>query len=207
MSAPPPHPSSDPRLRPYFELLTETHEPPLLDSIRARMLDLLAQGPRCLDREHTEPGHFTASGFVLSPDLEQLLLIRHRKLGLWLQPGGHIEAADPSPLEAALREVQEESSLRSVELLRPLVDLDIHQIPAWGEVGAHLHFDLRVLFRAESWEVQGESRDSPARWFPLHQLCSVTARDELADGRSTDASVLKVAARLERGLLSRGPNR
>lgn len=200
-------PPSDPRVLRVFELLTQLQRAPQLERTRTRMLELLAQGPNSLSRHHTEPGHFTASGFVLSPDEGQLLLIRHKKLQLWLQPGGHIEASDRGPLEAAIREVQEETALEDVELLQPLVDLDVHHIPSRGEEKAHLHFDLRMLFRARTWDVQGEAPDSPARWFPLPQLSSLTAGAELADGWSTDDSVLKVAACLERGLLSRGPSR
>ncbi|MFI5083488.1 MAG: NUDIX domain-containing protein [Streptosporangiales bacterium] len=47
--------------------------------------------------------HFTASGIVLSHD-EQVLLIKHRKLGMWLYPGGHIEPNE-DPVQAVLREV------------------------------------------------------------------------------------------------------
>ncbi|MEN8041330.1 MAG: hypothetical protein ABFR95_07475, partial [Actinomycetota bacterium] len=47
-------------------------------------------------RSEFEPGHFTASGFVTSPDGEALLLIHHGKLDRWLQPGGHIDPEDAS---------------------------------------------------------------------------------------------------------------
>jgi 8-oxo-dGTP diphosphatase len=45
--------------------------------------------------------HFTASGIVLAD--EQVLLVEHRKLGMWLYPGGHIEP-DEDPVQAVLRE-------------------------------------------------------------------------------------------------------
>ena len=52
---------------------------------------------------------WTASVLVLRPD-RQILLLLHGKLGVWLGPGGHIEAGE-SPDEAALREVMEETGL------------------------------------------------------------------------------------------------
>ena len=57
--------------------------------------------------------HFTVAVFVVADG--KVLLHRHRKLGMWLPPGGHIER-DELPDEAAVREVWEETGLR-VELV------------------------------------------------------------------------------------------
>ncbi len=56
---------------------------------------------------------FTVAVFVVHND--HVLLHPHRKLGIWLPPGGHIEPNE-LPDEAALREVEEESGL-AVELV------------------------------------------------------------------------------------------
>ena len=48
------------------------------------------------------PGHFTASAFVFSPERDAVLLIKHTFLRLWLQPGGHIEENDASIVDAML---------------------------------------------------------------------------------------------------------
>ena len=56
------------------------------------------------------PGHVTASAWILSPDRKQVLLTRHRKLGRWLQLGGHADG-DPDVLGVALREAREESGM------------------------------------------------------------------------------------------------
>lgn len=56
---------------------------------------------------------FTATTFVVQDG--RTLLLRHRKLGLWLPPGGHIDP-DELPDDAARREVREESGLE-VELI------------------------------------------------------------------------------------------
>lgn len=56
---------------------------------------------------------FTASVFVVHEG--KVLLHKHKKLGLWLQPGGHIELED-DPNEAAIREMQEETGL-DIELV------------------------------------------------------------------------------------------
>src|SRR3712207_9577083 len=57
--------------------------------------------------------HFTVAVFVVSEG--KVLLHRHRKLGMWLPPGGHIER-DELPDDAAVREVFEETGIR-VELV------------------------------------------------------------------------------------------
>src|SRR5690348_3990094 len=56
---------------------------------------------------------FTATTFIVHA--QRTLLLHHRKLGMWLPPGGHIDAHE-LPDQAALREVREESGLE-VELL------------------------------------------------------------------------------------------
>jgi 8-oxo-dGTP pyrophosphatase MutT (NUDIX family) len=57
--------------------------------------------------------HFTVAVFVVRDG--KVLLHLHRKLGMWLPPGGHIER-DELPDEAAVREVLEETGV-SVELV------------------------------------------------------------------------------------------
>lgn len=53
---------------------------------------------------------FTSGGLVIKD--EQILLIKHRKLGIWLAPGGHLEAGE-LPHQAALREVAEETGIQA----------------------------------------------------------------------------------------------
>ena len=62
-------------------------------------------------REHGR--HFTVAVFVVRDG--KVLLHWHRKLGMWLPPGGHIER-DELPDEAAVREVREETGVE-VELV------------------------------------------------------------------------------------------
>lgn len=52
--------------------------------------------------------HFTASALIL--DNERVLLVYHKKLDVWLYPGGHVENNE-NPTETLLREVAEETGL------------------------------------------------------------------------------------------------
>ncbi|HXM77372.1 MAG TPA: NUDIX domain-containing protein, partial [Thermoanaerobaculia bacterium] len=54
----------------------------------------------------TAQGHVTGSAVVARPDGSAFLLVRHRKLGRWLQPGGHADPGDRTVLETALREAR-----------------------------------------------------------------------------------------------------
>ena len=62
-------------------------------------------------------GHVTGSGLVLSPDRSHVLLIHHRFLERWLQPGGHMEPHEITPYDTALREVREETGLQPLRYI------------------------------------------------------------------------------------------
>jgi 8-oxo-dGTP pyrophosphatase MutT (NUDIX family) len=162
--------------------------------------DLVRSAPSSdapFSRVSYSPGHFTASAFVLSPDRQELLLILHKKLGLWLQPGGHIEEGDESFVAAARREVREETGIELARLVDPWLDLDVHAIPAYRDVPAHSHYDIRVLLEAESLQVEASSEVLRAKWFRLETLAE--CQGPLEGGMSTDASVRRVAANLLSG--------
>ena len=52
--------------------------------------------------------HFCVSVYVYDEKEQKDLLIKHKKMGLWVQPGGHVEPNE-SMEEAAIREVYEET--------------------------------------------------------------------------------------------------
>ena len=103
-----------------------------------RMLRFLALSPDPFGRGNPE-GHITCSAVIGRPDGSAFLLVHHRKLDRWLQPGGHTDAADADVLAAALREAREETGLLALTPAlngRPF-DVDVHPIPAHGADPAH----------------------------------------------------------------------
>jgi 8-oxo-dGTP pyrophosphatase MutT (NUDIX family) len=154
----------------------------------ARMLALLEAPGDPFARDHFVPGHFTASAFVVAPDGDALLLIRHPKLGRWLQPGGHIEAGDSGLLAAARRELREEVGMDEAALaVDGIFDLDVHRIPALGREPEHEHFDVRFLFRAgERALPEGRGEGDALRWFSLREI----------EAGASDASVRRAARKL-----------
>ena len=126
------------------------------------------------DRRIAE-GHLTGAAIVVSASGARVLLLHHRKLQRWLQPGGHGDPGERTGEEVALREAREETGLAGLTLHpaapRPL-DVDVHPIPARGSEPAHLHLDLRYLVIAPeqaSITVQ-EEEASAVQWFGWEEL-------------------------------------
>lgn len=121
-------------------------------------------------------GHVTGSAWIVSPDRTQTLLIHHRKLNRWLQPGGHADG-DPDVAAVALREAQEETGLSSLWLVpsekvpgQPILifDVDVHSIPARHNVPEHLHYDIRFLLEADPAEpLETSDEVNNSQWFLL----------------------------------------
>ncbi|MEO7032958.1 MAG: NUDIX hydrolase [Polyangiaceae bacterium] len=154
-----------------------------------RMLELSRASSAC-ERSHFTPGHFTASAFVLSPDKREVILIHHKKLGIWVQPGGHVEATDAGLLSAARREVAEEVGLGELDLLpseSSLFDVDIHTIPARKAEPAHEHFDVRFAFVARTRDFERTEEVADVRWVPLGDVGEIT----------NDVSVLRAVQKLQ----------
>ena len=142
----------------------------------------LAERADSTNRDRFDPGHFTASGFVVSPDASALLLIHHRRLDRWLQPGGHIDPEDGSPIAAAAREVLEETGITTEPILPDLIDLDIHPIPPRAPEPSHEHFDLRFALRALGAKLVADDEVNDAVWVPWSQIQSYAVDESVIRG-------------------------
>ena len=131
--------------------LQETH--------RARIDKFLTEhGPLALTRTCI-PGHLTASCLLWDAPGERVLLHRHRKLGLWLQFGGHCDG-DGDLRGVARRETLEECGIDPMVLTEHPIDFDVHEIPARKGEPAHLHLDVRFLARAPEGAQEAVSEES-----------------------------------------------
>lgn len=140
----------------------------------ARVLELLATAENPMSRQRLQ-GHITCSGFVVNQAFDKAVLVHHNKLQRWLQPGGHMDPGE-YPGQAAAREVLEETGLGDIMIWPPgLIDIDIHEIPQ-NEVRqepAHLHYDLRYLFVANTEDLSPEfSEVSNAVWLSMDKILS-----------------------------------
>ena len=118
--------------------------------------------------EHADKVHVTASAILVSDDRTRVLLHKHKRLGIWLQPGGHIDAGE-SPWVAAEREAREETGLPAVLVSPELIHVDVHPGPR-----GHTHLDLRYLVEAPlvaPSPPEGESQD--VQWFGWHRAVAM----------------------------------
>ena len=146
-------------------------------------------------RSAFDPGHFTASGFVASPDGASLLLIEHRRLRRWLQPGGHFEPCDSTVDEAARREVYEETGIGGlIRLGERLLRIDAHSIPPRSDEPGHTHVDLAVAYRATSWSIGPIAEVEDARWVPFAELGLHDVDAAVRSGADALAALVAVAA-------------
>ena len=181
---------ADPRVQDLLERFAH-HAP--LDALESDAIDhlrgLLEASVAPFART-TLPVHVTASAVVLDATRDVVLLHLHRRLGRWLQPGGHVESAE-RPEDAAVRETIEETAVavRHPRSGPVIVHLDEHPGP-----DGHLHLDLRYLLVADAdapavgnGEATGAGPGPTLRW-------------EDADGvaRHADPSLARAVAALHR---------
>ena len=150
------------------------------------LFDALLHDPEDPFRRERLAGHFTASCWLVDRAGQRVLLTHHRKLGLWLQLGGHADG-ERDLKRAALREAEEESGLTGLRVESDVHDLDRHWIPEHKGVPAHWHYDVRYVVHcgpSEAYTVSEESID--LAWRDIAGL---------AQDASADASVRRMAAK------------
>ena len=149
----------------HFERAT-----PIDDRERESIVEFLQVVPTLANPfdEHTDVRHVTASAIVVGR--RGVALHVHKRLGLWLQPGGHIDTGE-EPAAAALRESVEELGLT---VTHPhdgpqLIHVDVHPGPR-----GHRHFDVRYLLLAGDDDPHpGEGESPQARWFSFEEALAV----------------------------------
>jgi 8-oxo-dGTP pyrophosphatase MutT (NUDIX family) len=136
---------------------------------KQNMLQLIELAPRCYSRDLLE-GHFTASAFIVNNDCTKTLLVKHRKLNKWLQPGGHCDG-EQNLLKVAIKEANEETGLSNFDTDSEIFDIDIHSIPERKGVPEHLHYDVRfLLISNENDELKISDESVDLQWIPLGQI-------------------------------------
>lgn len=118
----------------------------------------------------TPEGHITASCLAIHPADASMVVLWHKKIGRWLQPGGHVEDTDASVADASLRELCEESGATAADVraFLGIVDVDVHPIPAHKDQPEHFHYDVRFGFvMSTTWE-PGEG----SQWMSAEQVAA-----------------------------------
>lgn len=152
--------------------------------------------------------HFVATGYVVRDG--KTLLLRHKKLGLWLPPGGHIDENE-LPCDAALREIREETGLEAeivserrapdpqapgVRYLHVPNHVQLEDIPNHPQ-----HIDLIYFCRAARGEPKFSAEESTEmRWHSIEELRGAHVRDEV---RETGTAAIEWVSARERSEVPR----
>jgi hypothetical protein len=141
---------------------------------RASFLLFINENTDCFERTLLI-GHITGSAWIINKERNKALLTHHKKLNRWLQLGGHADG-ESNIIKVAETEAFEESGLQNLNLIsEDIFDIDIHPIPAKGDIPEHLHYDVRFLFTADEKEdlvISSESKN--LAWVPLKDLNALT---------------------------------
>ena len=141
------------------------------------------QGESLFNRNNAA-GHITASAFIVNPTTKKMLLIKHKVINRWLQPGGHVDKSDETLIAAALREVKEETGIDSSDLTlvscngcdEVPADIDSHLIAANPNRGEsrHYHHDFRYIFlyNGDSKPVLDKNEVTDYQWTSFEKLQS-----------------------------------
>ena len=132
--------------------------------------------------------HFCSSAWIItSTTPKKILLIHHKKLGKWLQPGGHIEKFE-NPVQTAIREIQEETGL-GIESLRkgikvidkegtflPLPTFIMEQtIPKAGNQPMHYHIDIQYVVKLPEQKLLINKKESRnIGWFTKQEALKLS---------------------------------
>ena len=120
-----------------------------------------------VENEH----HVTASAFVIST--RGVILHRHRRLEIWLQPGGHVDPGE-RPEDAARRETHEETGL----VARHVVPINLFHVDVHPGPRGHTHYDLRYLLVSEPRDPSPPQGESPeVYWFDFDAAAQRAADD------------------------------
>ncbi|MDF9828565.1 8-oxo-dGTP pyrophosphatase MutT (NUDIX family) [Ereboglobus sp. PH5-5] len=145
-------------------------------------------------------GHLTGSAWIVDAARRRTLLTHHRKLGMWLQLGGHADG-ELDLASVAMREAREESGLSKLQLVTDadgavkIFDVDRHRIPGRGAEPEHWHYDVRFLVEGDPDEplvITSESKE--LAWVDLADVARL----------NPDESMLRMVRKTPAGQGARG---
>lgn len=158
---------------------------------------------------HTGNGQhdLTISAFIINSETNSLLLHQHKILGVWLQPGGHVELNE-NPWQALTHELAEETGyditqlnvLQTSPVIPGLVEAvqptplvqRTHEFPTTTG-NTHYHTDLAYGFVADNdyREALAEGESDVVEWFSAERLAALPDDSIVADTRTIGLYLLE----------------
>ncbi len=154
--------------------LLQRYKTPFLEeaAMVARTRRFVMSNRNCFDRT-LESGHVTGSSWVVNPNRTHVLMLHHRKLDLWLQPGGHADG-NSDIHDVVIKETSEESgiSVKDIKLLSSeIFDVDIHTIYPNQYDNRHEHYDIRFLLEIDdALAIPGNDESHQIGWVALNRV-------------------------------------
>ncbi len=184
----------DSKRQPLIEKLDfynkEINPSPAQSQTVERLKVFIKENINCFDRECYK-GHVTGSAWVVNHAMTKHALLLHKKLEIWVQPGGHCDG-DPDTLRTAIKETEEELGLYNLTPMigGEILDVDIHLIPEKQGVAPHYHYDVRYLLQAaHRADIFRNNESIEARWFTTEEIRNLEP--------NTDLSVLRMLAKAD----------
>ncbi|MCC6711442.1 MAG: NUDIX domain-containing protein [Candidatus Pacebacteria bacterium] len=104
----------------------------------------------------------TAAGFLVNDN--KVLLVKHKKLGIWLAPGGHMEE-DELPHQAAEREFWEETAIKvTAQSTLPLLPGTANSAYYPTPFSVNLHWISKELYQKRLASKTPEKRVTDKTW-------------------------------------------
>ena len=127
--------------------------------------------------------HMTASGWVVNPGRDKVLMVYHNLYDSWSWMGGHADG-DQDLLRVALREVREESGIKRVRpLLEDIFSLEVLTVDGHEKRGvyvpSHLHLNVTYLLEAEEDQelITKLDENSGVSWFGLEEAIESSSEE------------------------------
>ena len=147
---------------------------------RALILAFLEEHDDAFLRENLV-AHMTASAWVVNPARDRVLMVYHRIYDSWSWTGGHADGEEDLAA-VALREVREETGVRSARLLSDeIFSLEVLTVDGHEKRGAyvpsHLHLNVTYLIEADDHDplTVCEEENSGVRWFGLDEALKASS--------------------------------
>lgn len=158
-----------------FDLTSELQKHVPYDKNEAKCvkdtLQFLKTSSNCFDRSNLS-GHITAGGLVCDKK-GNVLLNHHKKLGLWLQFGGHCDG-DSDCLNVAKREICEESGISDFCFVKDgIFDVAMMQVPNRKNEPAHLHYDINFLFFVNESDFKVSRESLEIKWVTIEEALNL----------------------------------
>lgn len=139
-------------------------------------LNNIENNQRVTDRKNMN-GHITVSCFVVEEN--KTLLLWHKAMNRFQQPGGHIDPGEEDVFRVAIRELKEETGLDAKKVLGIFSNCPIN-IDVFGvkenkikNEGEHFHFDLMILLDLQDKNQELKNEDDgtdDAKWVNLDEV-------------------------------------